>query len=197
MAQLSDLRVAAVVDRVGADIALGEAEAAVPELESLAAEFPLDERVATHLVLALAGSGRQAEALRAYERVRERLADELGVDPSAELQGLHLAVLRGEIDGGRRIDPGERQRRTNLKAQLTTFVGREDEVGRVAKALDENRLVTVVGPGGAGKTRLAAEVGATLQARDGVWLAELAPVTDPRRRAPRRCWPRWASATGT
>ncbi len=70
----------------------------MPELEALAADFPLDERIAEQLVTALAQLRRQADALRAYERIRERLADELGVDPSAELQAVHLAVLRGEID---------------------------------------------------------------------------------------------------
>ncbi len=173
-ARLADLRLAAVVDRLAAEIALGAAEAVVPELEALAAEHPLDERIARQLVTALAGSGRQAEALRAYERTRERLADELGVDPSADLQAVHLAVLRGEIDA----TPDAPVRRTNLKAQLTSFVGREEELARVGKALEENRLVTLVGPGGAGKTRLANEAGAKLVSRDGIWLAELAPVTD-------------------
>ena len=176
--RLADLRVAATVDRVGAELQLGDADAAVPELAALSTEHPLDERIAAQLVAALAAAGRQADALRAYERMRERLADELGVDPSAELRAAHLAVLRGEPGSAAAPDVG-RARRTNLKAQLTSFVGREDEAARVAKALDENRLVTVVGPGGAGKTRLASEVGATLTARDGVWLAELAPVTDP------------------
>jgi predicted ATPase len=174
-ARLDDLRLAAIVDRLTADIQLGEAEIVVPELEALAADFPLDERIAKQLLTALASSGRQADALRAYELVRERLADELGVDPSAELQAVHLALLRGELDTA--VTPGT-VRRTNLKAQLTSFVGRDEEVGRVGKALQENRLVTLVGPGGAGKTRLANEAGARLTTRDGVWLAELAPVTE-------------------
>jgi predicted ATPase/DNA-binding SARP family transcriptional activator len=173
--RLDDLRIAAILDRLAADISLGDAEIVVPELEALAADFPLDERIARQLVSALASSGRQADALRAYERVRGRLAEELGVDPSAELQAMHLAVLRGEIA---MADSPAPARRTNLKAQLTSFVGRDDEVARVGKALEENRLVTIVGPGGAGKTRLANEAGATLLTRDGVWLAELAPVTD-------------------
>jgi predicted ATPase/DNA-binding SARP family transcriptional activator len=173
-ARLADLRLAAVVDRLSAEILLGEAESAAAELEALVAEYPLDERIARQLVTALAASGRQADALRAYERTRERLADELGVDPSAELQAAHLAVLRGQVDPA----PDAPARRTNLKAQLTSFVGREEEVARVGKVLEENRLVTLVGPGGAGKTRLANEAGAKLVTRDGVWLAELAPVTD-------------------
>jgi predicted ATPase/DNA-binding SARP family transcriptional activator len=174
--RLEDLRIAAVVDRVAADVELGQAETAIPELDALAVEHPLDERIARQQVLALAATGRQADALRAYERVRERLVDELGVDPSVELQAAHLAVLRGEVE---QPDPPVAPRRTNLRAQLTSFVGRDEEVTRVGKTLEENRLVTIVGPGGAGKTRLAIEAGAKLTAADGVWFAELAPVTDP------------------
>ncbi len=151
---------------------------AVPELDALVAQLPLDERVAAAQVTALAHAGRQADALRAYERIRARLADELGVDPSADLQAVHLSVLRGEID---RTSEEAAAPRTNLKAQLTSFVGRDEEIARVGKALQENRLVTLVGPGGAGKTRLANEAGAKLVTRDGVWLAELAPVTRRRR----------------
>jgi predicted ATPase/DNA-binding SARP family transcriptional activator len=174
--RLEDLRIAAVVDRVAADVELGRAETAIPDVDALAVEHPLDERIARQQVLALAAAGRQADALRAYERIRERLADELGVDPSVELQSAHLAVLRGEVE---QPDVPVAPRRTNLRAPLTSFVGRDEEVTRVGKTLEENRLVTIVGPGGAGKTRLATEAGAKLTAADGVWLAELAPVTDP------------------
>jgi predicted ATPase/DNA-binding SARP family transcriptional activator len=173
--RLEDQRIAAVVDRAAADVELGQAETAIPDLDVLAVQHPLDERIARQQVLALAAVGRQADALRAYERIRERLADELGVDPSVELQAAHLAVLRGEVE---QPDPPAPPRRTNLRAQLTSFVGRDEEVTRVGKTLEENRLVTIVGPGGAGKTRLATEAGAKLTAADGVWLAELAPVTD-------------------
>ena len=103
-----------------------------PELEALAGDFPLDERIARQLVTALAGAGRQADALRAYERVRDRLADELGVDPSAELQAVHWRVLRGELaTAATRPARGGR----TCKAQLTSFVGRDDEVARIGKAL--------------------------------------------------------------
>ena len=111
----------------------------------------------------LVADGRAADALRAYETVRRTLADELGADPSAELQQLHLDLLRDE-----RRPP----RRSNLKAQLTSFVGRDDDVERIATTLGQNRLLTLVGPGGAGKTRLAVESAAVLvdSTRDGVWL---------------------------
>ncbi|HET8583705.1 MAG TPA: BTAD domain-containing putative transcriptional regulator [Jatrophihabitans sp.] len=174
-ARLEDLKLAAVLDRVDADLELADPANLVPELEALAAEYPLHERLAGQLLRALGGSGRQAEALHSYERLRARLADELGVDPSPELQQIHLALLRGEL-GAR---PSKATRRTNLKAQLTSFVGREDEVARIGKTLEEHRLVTLVGPGGAGKTRLAAEAAAQAvdTAADGVWMVELAQVT--------------------
>ena len=177
--RLEDLRLSAIVDRLDAEVQLGRAAQLVAEVEALCSEHPLHERLAGQLVTALAASGRQADALAAYDRVRARLADELGVDPSQSLQDVHLAVLRGEIGEPERAPALER--RTNLKAQLTSFVGREAEVARVADALSGARLVTVLGPGGAGKTRLASEAasGCADANADGVWLVELAPVLDP------------------
>ncbi|WP_375478869.1 BTAD domain-containing putative transcriptional regulator [uncultured Jatrophihabitans sp.] len=173
-ARLADLRVSAVVDRVEADLDAG-APVLIPELEQLVAENPLHERLTGQLMRALAAGGRQADALRAFERLRAQLADELGVDPGGALRDIHLAVLRGELQA---VAPA-RARRSNLKAQVSSFVGREDDVARIGKLLDQNRLVTLVGPGGAGKTRLAAEAAADVLDRcpDGAWLVELAPVT--------------------
>ncbi|MDT4914391.1 MAG: hypothetical protein QOC66_3519 [Pseudonocardiales bacterium] len=173
-ARLSDLRLAAVLDRIDADLQLADPTVLVPELEALVAEHPLHERLTGQLMRALGASGRQADALRVYDRLRTRLADELGVDPSADLQGIHVGLLRGEL--GTRPTP---TRRTNLKAQLTSFVGRDDEVARIGKSLEQNRLVTLVGPGGAGKTRLAAEAAARVvdTTADGIWMVELAQVT--------------------
>jgi predicted ATPase/DNA-binding SARP family transcriptional activator len=182
--RLADLRLAATLDRIDADLARGASAAAdlAAELERLAADHPLDERVAGRLVRALAGAGRQADALAAYERVRAALSDELGAAPSAELQAAHLEVLRGEVAAPGATAPRPRRAgpRTNLRARLTSFVGRAAEIGRVDGALDAHRLVTLLGPGGAGKTRLAEEVAARRVGRtpDGVWLVELAPVTE-------------------
>jgi predicted ATPase/DNA-binding SARP family transcriptional activator len=172
--RLADLRIIAVLDRIDADLELTDPSALVPELEALAVEHPLHERLAGQLMRALGASGRQADALHVYDRLRNRLADELGVDPSAELQQVHLSLLRGEL--APTVRPS---RRSNLKAQLTSFVGREDEVARIGKVLEQHRLVTLVGPGGAGKTRLAGEAAARIldTAADGIWLVELAQVT--------------------
>lgn len=153
----------------------------VAELSELAARHPLRERLHALLLKALYADGRQAEALAAYEEVRRRLADELGADPGPELRETHLAILRA--DPSLRPDPAARRRTTmgNLRTPLTSFVGREDEIRRVGDALEQARLVTLTGPGGAGKTRLATTVAEQAAKRfpGGVWLVELAGVTDP------------------
>jgi predicted ATPase/DNA-binding SARP family transcriptional activator len=199
--RLEELRLDATVTFLTRELDAGRAAARVGELEALAAEHPLHEKLAGLLMRALAATGRQADALAAYEALRTRLTDELGIDPGAQVRAVHLEVLRGEIA----VAPASASRaRTNLRAQLTSFVGRTDEVARVRKALKSYRLVTLVGPGGAGKTRLATEVAAEVRydavggARDravpdgmgpddmgpddmwpdGIWIIELASVTD-------------------
>ncbi len=163
--RLADLRLNATIGWLSGELEAGRAAAHVAELEALAAGSPLNEKVASLLMRALAVTGRQAQALAAYESLRGRLAEELGIDPGAQLQAVHLEVLRGKVEVNRAAgNDGHSSRRTNLRAQLTSFVGREDEVGRVGKALTAYRLVTLVGPGGAGKTRLASEVAAQVAA---------------------------------
>lgn len=173
-ARLDELRLDAQIELIEARLQLGRAAEVVTDLEQLLAAYPLRERPAGQLMRALAGTGRQADALAVYERLRERLAGELGVDPGGEVQGVHLAVLRGELAPA----PAAGRRRTNLRVPLTGLIGREQQVARVRDLLGEGRLVTIVGPGGAGKTRLAQEVGRLISAdrRDGVWLVELAAV---------------------
>src|SRR5262249_2551901 len=98
--------------------------------------------------------------------------DTLGVDPSPDLSALHVALLRGEL--GRR----EETRKTNLRAELTTFVGKDADVATVRELIADHRLTTLIGPGGAGKTRLATETARTLvdDLPDGAWLVELAAI---------------------
>ncbi len=174
-ARLDDLRVSTLADRIDADLQLGRGDRLVAELERLSAEHPLHERLAAQLISALYAAGRQADALAAYERVRARLSEELGVPPSPELQAAHLAVLRGEA----KPEPPRTTVRSNLPAPVTSFVGREREIEHIGELLERSRLVTLVGPGGAGKTRLAREAVAGWLDRvaDGVWMVELAPVT--------------------
>ncbi len=179
--RLEELRLDATVTFLTRELDAGRAAARVGELEALVAEHPLHPKLAGLLMRALAATGRQADALAAYEALRARLAGELGIDPGPEARAVHLEVLRGEIAAA--PAPAGRAR-TNLRAQLTSFVGHTDEVARVGKALQTYRLITLVGPGGAGKTRLAAEVAAAARdnapddAADGIWLAELASVAD-------------------
>ncbi|WP_433086790.1 BTAD domain-containing putative transcriptional regulator [Dactylosporangium sp. CA-052675] len=187
-ARLDELRIAAIEDRIEAELGLEnrtEAEAGageegevgvgkrvVAELEALVAAHPLRERPVALLMRALAAAGRGAEALAVFERCRDRLAEELGADPSAGLMAVHLRVLRGEQ---------QRPADGNLRAALTSFVGRDADLAAVRRLVTGGRLVTLVGPGGAGKTRLSVETGRALagQIPDGVWLVELAPLTDP------------------
>jgi predicted ATPase len=179
--RLEELRLEATVTFLARELDAGQAAAQAGELEALVAAHPLHEKLTGLLMRALAATGRQANALAAYDALRARLADELGIDPGQQLQAVHLEVLRGEI-----VAPPPRadRARTNLRAQLTSFVGRQDEVLRLRKTLESYRLVTLVGPGGAGKTRLAAEVAAGVRndaagdEPDGIWMAELASVTD-------------------
>jgi predicted ATPase/DNA-binding SARP family transcriptional activator len=176
-----DLRVRAATDRLQALVELGRAAEAVADLEGLAREHPLDERIAALLMDALADQGRQAHALAAYTRIRDELAASLGVDPGSGLRDTHLRVLRGQSAVTADGRDGQPVRRTNLRAPLSSFVGRDADALRLNQVLDRCRLVTLVGPGGAGKTRLATEVMATRldTVDDGVWIVELAPVTDP------------------
>ncbi|WP_026424987.1 BTAD domain-containing putative transcriptional regulator [Actinokineospora inagensis] len=168
VARLGELRVAAVEDRLEAEVRCGRHTEAVAELATLVAEHPLRERAAALLVRALFLAGRQADALAAYEQARRVLAEELGVEPSSELRESHLAVLRGDIE------PAPVQRVRPVTAALTTFVGRQQELADVSRLLTGQRLVTLVGPGGAGKTRLATEV---VAGQAGVsWFVELAGV---------------------
>jgi predicted ATPase/DNA-binding SARP family transcriptional activator len=170
--RLAELRGVATEDRIEADLELGRHHEVLAELRTLVAEQPLRERRAALLIKALYLSGRQADALAVFETTRHALADELGVEPGAELRQVHLAVLRGEVERG-----GEPARPTRLPARLTTFVGRQQELREVVDRLADTRLVTLVGPGGAGKTRLSTEIAATL-AGSGVttWFVALAGV---------------------
>jgi predicted ATPase/DNA-binding SARP family transcriptional activator len=161
-ARLAELRLGALEDLVDAELAL-PAGTSVAELQALVAANPLRERLRGQLMRALHATGRQAEALAEFEGTRRLLADELGADPSPELSATHLAILRA--------DPAPR--RVGLPAQLTSFVGRSAELARLDE-LRSARLVTILGPGGTGKTRLAVEAA---RGRD-LCFVDLSPVDD-------------------
>ncbi|QIS22071.1 BTAD domain-containing putative transcriptional regulator [Nocardia terpenica] len=166
------LRLAATEDLYEAEIRLGRGPELVAELTELVARNPVRERLVAALMRALGGARRGAEALVVYQRAREALADTLGVDPSAELSALHVALLRGEV-GARDND-----RRTNLRAELTGFVGTSADIAAVRGLIADHRLTTLTGPGGSGKTRLATETARTMldDLPDGAWVVELASV---------------------
>ncbi|SEP47420.1 BTAD domain-containing putative transcriptional regulator [Amycolatopsis saalfeldensis] len=185
LARLAELRLTAVEEHAEASLRLGAGAALTGELAELLAEHPLRERLASALMRALCAAARPAEALTVYERTRRVLAEELGADPSGELAELHASILRGSTAfssaafDSAAFDSTVDESRTNLRAGLTSFVGRDADVTVVAKLVGEYRLTTLIGPGGAGKTRLATETARTLlDEADGVWLVELAPVTD-------------------
>jgi len=172
-ARLEELRLAVLEGRLEADLALGLHAEAAGELDRLVAEHPVRERMWRLLVLALYRGERQADALAACRRAREMLAEELGLDPGEELQRLEQQVLRHEVPA---VPPAARL--GNLPVPLTSLVGRERELAEAGRLLAGTRLVTLTGPGGSGKTRLAIEAAAraTDRFRDGVWLAGLAGI---------------------
>ena len=169
--RLEDLLASAHEARIDADLALGRHERAATELRTLVARYPLRERLREQLMLALYRSGRQADALAAYQDARHAFADELGLDPGPALSALEGAILRHDPS----LLPGPAARPT-IPRPLTSFVGRTAELDGIAAALADDRLVTVVGPGGVGKTRLATEV--ALRADVAAWWVALDSVDD-------------------
>ncbi|MCM6776524.1 winged helix-turn-helix domain-containing protein [Nocardia sp. CDC159] len=172
IARFEALRLAALEDRFEAEIRLGRGPELIGELSEVVARYPVRERLIAASMRALGAAGRGAEALIVYQNARETLADELGVDPSPELSALHVALLRGEV-GARQED-----RRTNLRAELTRYLGKQADIAAVRELLADHRLTTLTGPGGSGKTRLALETAHTLldDLPDGAWLVELASL---------------------
>ena len=173
-ARLTELRTSALEDRAEALLELGRAAEAMPELEALVRHHPSRERPVVALMRALYATGRQADALAAYQELRAHLDDELGVVPAAPAQELHRRIL--VHDPALAAPP----RQGNLPRRASGFVGRDREVERVLAALRAGPLVTLTGVGGAGKSRLAVEIAGHDQARfpDGVWLCELAALPD-------------------
>ena len=176
--RLDELRQAALEQRLEADLGAGRHDDLVAELESLVDEQPYRERLRRLLMLALYRAGRQAEALEAYQRARRAFVEELGIEPTPELQELERAILRQ--------DPAlaaPTALRTNVPAPLTPLVGRQLELAATTALLrgKDVRLLTLTGPGGIGKTRLAVEMALELSAdfRDGICFVDLSPLRDP------------------
>ncbi|WP_428953781.1 ATP-binding protein [Streptomyces sp. cg35] len=196
-------RLEATRARVAADLRLGRAPELVPELRELTTAHPYDEPLRALLIRALRATGRGADALAAYEEARRTLADGLGTDPGPELATLHRELLTEptapQPTQSTQATPTQATptqatptratftqpaptprpptRTGNLRPRLNSFVGREPELAAVRSGLRGARLVTLTGPGGSGKTRLAEETAAPVPQ---AWLVELAPLDDPR-----------------
>ncbi|MDQ0794966.1 BTAD domain-containing putative transcriptional regulator [Streptomyces sp. B1I3] len=190
-------RLAAVRQRIEADLRRGATVGLVPELRELTAAHPFHEPLHAQLLRALRAEGRQADALVAYEDARRALADGLGTDPGPELTALHRELLapagphpepqEPQVPQGPQGDPGlaypggtypgsfSDVPEGNIRPRLTSFVGREPELRAIRSDLARARLVTLTGPGGSGKTRLAEESADGY----GAWIVELAPLDDP------------------
>ncbi|MER5205043.1 BTAD domain-containing putative transcriptional regulator [Streptomyces sp. NPDC002825] len=216
-------RLAALRQRVEADLRRGATDGLVPELTELTTTYPYDEAFRAQLIRALRAEGRHADALTAYESARRTLADALGADPGPELTALHRELLTGappnppapirppaptpptgtdpapsRTDGPARPSAHEpahdgpaqpsaarepardhpAPEAGNIRPRLTSFVGREPELDALHADLNRSRLVTLTGPGGSGKTRLAEEA-AVRAVGPAAWIAELAPLDDP------------------
>jgi predicted ATPase/DNA-binding SARP family transcriptional activator len=167
-ARLEEARMLAWQARVAADLDAGLHEQAVGELAEAVGSHPHRDRLVELYMLALYRSGRQGEALAAFQAHRDRLANDLGVEPGSDLRDLQVSILRQ----GEELRPPAGPL-GNLPRALTSFVGRVGELAAVGRRLRGNRLVTLTGPGGVGKTRLAVEAAGRT---NGAWLVDLAEV---------------------
>ncbi|WP_214320381.1 BTAD domain-containing putative transcriptional regulator [Nonomuraea sediminis] len=176
-ARLEAVRQAATENLYETRLALGDHAALVGDLDKHTRTHPLSERGWELLALALYRSGRQADALAALREVRDILGREVGLDPGPSLRRLEAAILAQHAE----IAPQEPAppRAGNLPNPLSRFVGRPGEPARIGALVSEHRLVTLTGPGGVGKTRLALESARERSDTDGPWLVELAGLEDP------------------
>ncbi len=165
----------------------GDPRDVVGGLETAVAAHPFHERLWCLLVTALYRSGRQADALAAYQRARARLVDELGLEPGSELRDLERQILLQDPElapmpaGAPSTNPLVAPTvHGNLPALATRLVGRDAERAAVVELLTHRPLVTIVGPGGIGKTALALAVGRALDAPGGVWLVRLEASSNER-----------------
>ncbi len=199
-------RLSVVLDRNDVALRAGQHAGLLLELTEMQAARPLDERLAGQLMLAQYYGGRQADALDTYRKIRQRIVEELGLEPGLTLREVHRQILSGETEtsevgatreisdtcervassGAGRPDRSDvsgplvsvRHDSSHQVRRVTTFVGHRSELANVADALRQGPLVMLTGVGGVGKTRLALEVARREQEAygDDVWICELAPL---------------------
>lgn len=173
---LEDQHLTAIEGAAEADLQLGALDRAIARLRPVIAAHPLREQPHGQLIRALAMAGRQADALATYAAVRRHLADELGLDPSPQLRELHAEVVQQRLAPV--VAPTGRSAAAS-SVHSSRFIGRSMEQDRLAELLASDRVVTVTGPGGGGKTRLVTELLHRRPRDGGVVFVELGPVRDP------------------
>jgi DNA-binding SARP family transcriptional activator len=193
-AQLDELRMTLQEQRAQALLDVDQPERAVADIVALLRDEPFRERLWTQQMLGLYRCGRQSEALATFTRARRILVDELGIEPGPELRAMRDRIL--QQDG--RLDRSHKTADTaaanlRLPSRRAEIVGRSDDLDRVQTTLNPPTLVTVTGPGGVGKTRLAIELAWLARASfpDGVWFIPFAEITDPA-----LVWPAVAATLG-
>jgi predicted ATPase/DNA-binding SARP family transcriptional activator len=178
-ARLEELRLSTFEDLADAGLALGRHEQLIPPLQAFVAVQPLRERARAQLMLALYRDGRQSDALAEYRAARETLVEEIGIEPGPALQALERAIL---VQDESLAAAGGAARRVDLPAAPTPLLGRERELAEAADVLQSGRarLLTLTGPGGIGKTRLATEVARRLASdeRRGAFFVDLSHLSD-------------------
>ncbi|MDT7704866.1 MAG: hypothetical protein QOG20_473 [Pseudonocardiales bacterium] len=178
--RLDSLRVECAELKAAADLQLGLHHEVASELETLVFRNPLREPLSRLLMVALYRCGRQSEALATYAHLRRSLVTELGVNPAPETRRLELAMLRQSAELEHEATPMTRSGRSHamLPAPISEFVGRDGEQAEVATLLARQRMITLIGPGGAGKTRLAVEVAQRFTDRRAVeaFFVDLTPL---------------------
>jgi predicted ATPase/DNA-binding winged helix-turn-helix (wHTH) protein len=179
--RLTELRLTALEQRGWADLELGRHNEVVGELRDLVTQHPFRESLWEQLMLALYRCGRQADALRVYQTVRVTLAEELGIEPGPALRALEQGILNQDpsLDAGGATDVVRSS--VELPLQRTSFVGRKDELMQGAALLDRSRLLTLTGPPGSGKTRLALRLAEdhAIRFTHGMFFVPLAATVDP------------------
>ncbi len=199
IARLEEERLTAIGDRIEARLTLGEHRELVAELQRLVVDHPTRERFTAQLMTALYRSGRQEAALAVYGRAKQQLAVELGIEPGPELRQVEQAIL--EQDPALGPPPGAFLRsgdesgsvENNLPVHLTSFVGRHDDIEALHDLVGEHRLVTLTGPGGTGKTRLAVHLARSILGdySGGARYVDLSNIATGE-----QVWPQIAAGTG-